>query len=629
MADTLAQRVRAKFPGAYDDLSDQQLEAAVTAKFPGAYDDIPRTGATARQPDFRTTNARDANGQPVVNHVADFAGEVGHALNPVEWVKGLYGMASDLVGTAKGMGATHERIYREAESAFKRGDYLTAGRKFVNYLTPIVGPIVDRSADLMAEGKYGKGAGAMVGFGAQLAVPAAVSRIPGVRIPMAPRNVNAAERAAVDFGMREGIPVDAATATGNTAMRGAEWLADRTLGGSIVGGKARQAQAESFARVGERLADRANPVPVTAEQAGQGVRDAVSARASRLNADATVAYDRLRALEAQRPLAVDLAPTKAAMRPTYEALVQENQVVPFVSGSGKGKALVALQKLMDAPDAAPLSIADGALSEIKSMARVDQAFKRTTGQGIAAQAVQNLDRAVVNTARQGGRDVFQALMDGRAATVNKYKAVDLFDALRGEPVQVFNQLTAAKDSAANLIRQVQREAPSELPKVGRAYLEGLIQKATAEGGFGRTAGIFADWQRLGPQAKQAMFRDPALVRELDQFFLLAKKAAENPNASGTTFTASIAAQGALLWTNPAVGVTVQIGGAALAKLLHSPKAVRVLVRGLRIPAGNKAAATAASAELATIARESGVPLAPATVETAPAESRRPPTRSAP
>jgi hypothetical protein len=51
MADdpqTLAQRVRAKYPGAYDDLSDQDLEAKVKAKYPGVYDDLP----TTPQPSF-------------------------------------------------------------------------------------------------------------------------------------------------------------------------------------------------------------------------------------------------------------------------------------------------------------------------------------------------------------------------------------------------------------------------------------------------------------------------------------------------------------------------------------------------------------------------------------------------
>lgn len=40
---TLAQLVRAKYPGAYDDMTDQQLEMAVKQKYPGAYDDIPTT----------------------------------------------------------------------------------------------------------------------------------------------------------------------------------------------------------------------------------------------------------------------------------------------------------------------------------------------------------------------------------------------------------------------------------------------------------------------------------------------------------------------------------------------------------------------------------------------------------
>lgn len=42
---TLAQRIKAKYPGQYDDLSDTDLEAKVKAKYPGVYDDIPTTTA--------------------------------------------------------------------------------------------------------------------------------------------------------------------------------------------------------------------------------------------------------------------------------------------------------------------------------------------------------------------------------------------------------------------------------------------------------------------------------------------------------------------------------------------------------------------------------------------------------
>jgi hypothetical protein len=44
---TLAQRVRAKYPGVYDDLTDQQIEANVKAQYPGVYDDVPSTAPAA------------------------------------------------------------------------------------------------------------------------------------------------------------------------------------------------------------------------------------------------------------------------------------------------------------------------------------------------------------------------------------------------------------------------------------------------------------------------------------------------------------------------------------------------------------------------------------------------------
>jgi hypothetical protein len=40
---TLAQRVRAKYPGVYDALTDQQIESRVKAEYPGIYDDLPMT----------------------------------------------------------------------------------------------------------------------------------------------------------------------------------------------------------------------------------------------------------------------------------------------------------------------------------------------------------------------------------------------------------------------------------------------------------------------------------------------------------------------------------------------------------------------------------------------------------
>lgn len=64
MPETLAQKVRAKFPGAYDDLSDQQLESSVRAKFPGVYDDLPSTPA-AHEPSMLERMSAIADSNPI------------------------------------------------------------------------------------------------------------------------------------------------------------------------------------------------------------------------------------------------------------------------------------------------------------------------------------------------------------------------------------------------------------------------------------------------------------------------------------------------------------------------------------------------------------------------------------
>lgn len=52
---TLAQRVRAKYPDAYTDISDEELEAKVRAKYPGVYDDVPLTTQKASIPEGEST----------------------------------------------------------------------------------------------------------------------------------------------------------------------------------------------------------------------------------------------------------------------------------------------------------------------------------------------------------------------------------------------------------------------------------------------------------------------------------------------------------------------------------------------------------------------------------------------
>lgn len=516
----------------------------------------------------------------------------------------------DLVGIAHATGTSQAAPFQKGMENAQKGDYATAARNFAMWLVPLAGPRMDESADLAQQGKYWESAGVASGTAFNFLGPEALSQVAKFRRTNAALTPPSPMTDAVRFARENDIPMTVAQANGNVVARAVDQLNERSsISGSIVAKGAREKQAEALTRVGTRLADEVHPTPAVPEQAGQAVVDAVANRASQFNADANAAYGRLRSLEQQQaariadtggvrgpatsarpfatvPLAVDVAPTKAAMQPTYAALMRKKELVGSLQGH-EARALTSLDALMQAPDLAPLSVADSALSDLKDLARVDQDFRRTAGQGVAAQAVMSLDRAVLAAAQQGGREVFTALMDGRSATVNKFKARAVFDTFvkNGvyEPVGVFRKLTANQDTAVSLLTRVQREAPDQLPQIGRAYLDGLLQKATVEGGFGREKGLFADWQNLGPRTKQLLFRDPQRIKALDDFFLFAKKASENVNPSGSAFTGVLTAKGLYVVSHPITGAPMEIAQGALAKAMWDPRVVNLLTKALRTP----------------------------------------------
>ena len=585
--------------------------------------------------DFHTSNETDANGRAMVAEPKSIGGFIRNAGSDI--------VDNVVIGTLKMLwpgnwpeivrGINEQResanadFAKAAEEVSQRGVDVPTFREAVSRLGEHTSHAADEAYRAPVSTALGL-AGPFIAGRAPKARPSRVARI-------APQNANPVTRSAVEFGLREGIPVDAATATGTRAVLGAQKIADDSIGGSVVSGRARTARDAALQDTSARLANRTSPAPASAEQAGAAVRRSLTRSAEALDTAADTAYGRLRAFEAEQsqtiartggvqapstaakpftniPLAVDIAPTKAAMRPVYEALTAENKIVPFISGSHKGRALVALDRLMGAPDMAPLSIADAAASELKALARVDQTFRRTAGQGVAAQAVTNLEKAIRETAaqatRQSGKPVTGWLMEGRAATINKVKIVQVLDKLADEPVRLFQQLTAGRDTAVGRLREVQRIAPSEMPKLGRAVLEGLFEKATAEGGFGRAQGILADWQRLGPQTKQMLFGSAQHVKDLDDFFMLARRFADNANPSNTSAQILRSAEGALLLTNPLKGVAVSGGAVLLSSLLHSPRVTRALVYGLRLPSSAVAGRRLALSQVVRAARDEGIPI---------------------
>jgi hypothetical protein len=573
--------------------------------------------ASAPAPQPQAPTAED---RPWYAPVTDLVTQL-QSLNPVALVKGVGNAVSHPVATVQGMGQQNEALFRKAEESFKAGDYATGARHLVSYVlngVPGLGQRLDEAADDFQAGDYAKGVGKTLDASIATMGPAAVTKVRGVQVPgLGGTRLNPTEQAAVQFGESRGVPMDAATATGRPIVSVVQKRVSDTMGGAGVAEKVKAGQADALARVGGELADAAHRTVVDPVRAGEGVRAAVQDRIRSLHQEASTAYDALRQFEAAAPaqtraphpgapfqsmkLAVDVRPARTALQPLYQQLMREKELVGVLQG-GKARALTALDSLMNGPDFAPLSTVDSALGDMKAMARgAEMPELRSGGQAAAAEAVKQLDQQVRATAAQAGPNVIKALEDGRKATVAKYQAADVLETLSTEPRKVFDMLTTRKDGAIERLRAVAKEAPGELPKIGRAYLEDLMTKATAEGGFGHADALFADWQRLGPETKALIFKNPTLVKNVSDFLLLAKRIAANPNPSGTARVLT------------ALNVSSTLPSYALAQLFYSPRGVALLRKGLTIKAGNKTAATAYVAEVSR-AIEEGAKTAPAVAD---------------
>lgn len=583
---------------------------------------------------FSTLNASDkpSTAMGAVQSLKDFMGEATQSLNPMNMVRGVNAAVTHPINTYHAVMGAQEKVRQQALDAYRRGDTTTALAKGVEWLIPFIGPRMSESGDMFQRGEYAKGLGASVDAAAQIVAPEVARRGGSVVVRRVVQPANQKIADAVAFARREGVPVDAATATGSGIVQRLQKRVTDSMGGARTAEAFKAEQAAALERTGRRLAERTRPgasgVP---ETAGQGVRDALQQRIDDFSMRQNAAYERLRKIEAdpantvtvqmqtpaangapaqtvavQMQMPVDLRAAKVALRPIYERITRQMPVAEQRASAG----LKAIQNILDSPDYLPASVADADLSAIKELARTSDGF-RNVSQGVAAQAVKQLHAAVDAAVAKAGPAAVKALAEGRQMTVAKVGARDVLKGVREEPVQAYKQMTYANDAGVNKLREVASLAPAELPKVGRAFMEDLINTATAEGGFSKAQGLYTKWQALGPQTKAALFKDPALVQDIDRFFLLAKKIGENPNPSGTAgvLTALNATSAPATW--------------ALAKLFYSRRGVDLLTKGIRIPLGNKAAVAAWVSDVTRALGEApGRGMVPATAGELPPEARR-------
>lgn len=338
-------------------------------------------------------------------------------------------------------------------------------------------------------------------------------------------------------------------------------------------------------------------------------------RGPRLGDDAAILG---RAERVQLP--VDVSAAKPFLASLHDELRRANELTPLQGDLAT--VYRAVDTLMNGPDQAALSVADAARSSLLKLARTDDPLFRSRGQGVASRAAAAIDEAIQAKAATVP-DLAQALEQGRAATRGKYQIGEVLDQLPDEPVKAFDKLTAPRDGHIDLLRKVQQIAPEKMADLGRAKLQQWLDLASERGRFDHADRLYAEWNRLGPQTKRILFGDnPALVKDLDQFFLLAKRLHENPNPSGSATTGVKVGEVVGLVTHPLATLPATVTLGALSKLLYSPKGVQALSEFMRAhgrpaaaasrtgaPAvGPSAASAAALSRLAIVAKAEGVDL---------------------
>ena len=549
---------------------------------------------------------------------------------------------------------------KKAADSFQHGNYSQALGHGVAAALPVIGPGVADAADLAGgqapkfdqyggmtdpgqEPDIARAMGQLAPLAADPILKAATPIAKGLTKPLRTTGLTPIEAEAISHVQSEGVPISAATKSGNTFVKHAQMLADSSPLGSVVASNAQKATDAGLTNYSERLMDMAHPQSTVPEAAGTETAEAIAAKAKNEGDLLHAAYGKFQSAAAdprnvksvirgyktvqspqasllgpdekplpapppqtvpivdQVALPVDISQVKQNIKPIFEDMSE--WMAPASTYSSDG--FQAMKSLLSKPDVIPATQAEAGLGGLKQLAREGSGRNAGAAKLIISQLQPLIDDAV----SQGGPDAIRGLQEGRAATATQAETKEVLKQLRKEPVEAFNQLTRQKDGGIGFLRQIADQAPTELPKVGRAYLENLFNQATATGGFTGADGLYSQWRKLGTETKNLLFSDPALVDRLDKFFLAAKKIAENPNPSGSGKAVGVLGTGQLIFTNPKLGIPLVIGTGAVSKLLHSQTGIGLLSKGMTIPAGS-AQAAALSTQILRLAGKDVTPVAP-------------------
>jgi len=488
----------------------------------------------------------------------------------------------------------HSDLGVETWEDLKAGNYGQATVNGLLSVMPALGPYIKSAIEAVQEGRGAEWAGeqaAMLGLG----------RVLAGRGPRPPKPVEEGAQIA-RWGQQQGVPPRLGDAVGGVSGRFLSSLdhaaENTTFAGAKLIGDQSLARSRGLATLGEQLQAKGGLRPVERAEAVRQAQQRIARDVRQLADESASEYIALETIEselAQRarlasgqadvppPLSVNLEQFRLdpGARKLYRSIQRTRGVGP--PNSSAGMALQSLDNLLESDVVLTLSEADKVLSGFKYVQRQMRNGQQIPGvqsRQVIDSIVSRLDAMVNAAARRGGPEVVDALSRGRQLWKEKTAAQEFFDALEGEPSAIIGKITRAEDGGINYINTMRQFAPEQLNVAAQSILSKLVQ-SVIDPRLRDTS--LSSWQKLGPETKLALWKDPAYISDLDNFFQLAKQVKANMNPSGSGYRVATAAHtgtalgggaGAFLWGE---------GAAVLSAAINSPAAVNAIVRYLKAP----------------------------------------------
>lgn len=591
MPQTLAQTVRAKYPGQYDDLSDSELEAKIDAKYPGAYNDLPRSGKAPSGPlRIEAGMTGGAGGeQPKPGAGARFAEGVWKNVNPVNIVSGIAGAIMHPPTTMKAAWDQMAAEREKAQQADLQDRYSEAMGHRLAGIIPFVGPAAAASGEKIAEGDVAGGLGEGVGLLAASLLPkAAKAATKGtiglankIRAPFAGQ----VDTAVVNAAMRAGVEMPASAMSTSRVAPVAEAVAAKGLGGGQTMGRISAATAELTSRA-EHLVKQASKL-TTESQRGAAIAEG---------------FDSFR---------------KAWIR-TKNNLYKDASI-PEGLGVNANKTVALLDEIIKTKQGAA-KLAGGA---------TDLSYFERLREGLAAGTVKAADlRAAIQdlNGKIGGAhaDAWSAANKQLLKKVAATMSDDFEGAIKTGAPTVAAKLEAANAAYKNGITKINStfgESINKLAKegaydkIGRAvanarmsadHIPGILEVAGPEGTQAIQASVLADivgraknaggqltpqglasalknWERSSPGALDALLTPEQMgkLRDLSKLTRSMDRVTRVAEGSQTAFLGRVAAYPAMLATSPLTALQAMLGDYAFSKFVGSAAGQKWLTTGFK------------------------------------------------